>query len=250
MSNTDEGKPAGKSGQRSRKGDRGKKTVSKKRPPESPAPVQLQSPDQDHTTAAAGSRREPEDGRSRRPSPSRLPSPRRPSRCRRRLLRPRRPLSPHRPSPYRPHLDCQNLLAKPRNGRTRTGDLADHHERLSRLHQEIVRGFRVVFRAAQRRSVARQGDVGSHRIREAGLRDFRRRVAEDLRTPQPARQANPPTPSRLGRQGAGNARQVLRRCAIGLCAVARKQEAPVFRSFLRYLGMGEIDQVRRTRNAR
>jgi hypothetical protein len=47
MSNTDEGKPAGKSGQRSRKGDRGKKTVSKKRPPESPAPVQLQSPDQD-----------------------------------------------------------------------------------------------------------------------------------------------------------------------------------------------------------
>ena len=47
MSNTDEGKPAGKSGQRSRKGDRGKKTVSKKRPPESPVPVQLQSPDQD-----------------------------------------------------------------------------------------------------------------------------------------------------------------------------------------------------------
>jgi len=47
MSNTDEGKPAGKSGQRSRKGERGKKTVSKKGPPESPAPVQLQSPDQD-----------------------------------------------------------------------------------------------------------------------------------------------------------------------------------------------------------
>lgn len=47
MSNTGEGKPAGKSGQRSRKGERGKKTVSKKGPPESPAPVQLQSPDQD-----------------------------------------------------------------------------------------------------------------------------------------------------------------------------------------------------------
>jgi len=47
MSNTDEGKPAGKSGQRSRKGERGKKTVSKKRPPETPAPVELQSPDQD-----------------------------------------------------------------------------------------------------------------------------------------------------------------------------------------------------------
>ena len=50
MSNTDEGKPAGKSGQRSRKGEQGragKKTVSKKGPPESPAPVQLQSPDQD-----------------------------------------------------------------------------------------------------------------------------------------------------------------------------------------------------------
>ena len=47
MSNTDEGKPAGKSGQRSRKRERGKKTVSKKRPPETPAPVELQSPDQD-----------------------------------------------------------------------------------------------------------------------------------------------------------------------------------------------------------
>ena len=51
MSNTDEGKPAGKSGRRSRKGEskkgESKKTAAKKGPPESPAPVQLQSPDQD-----------------------------------------------------------------------------------------------------------------------------------------------------------------------------------------------------------
>jgi Phasin protein len=47
MSNADAGKPAGKSGQRSRKGERGKKTVSKKGPPERPAPVQAQRPDQD-----------------------------------------------------------------------------------------------------------------------------------------------------------------------------------------------------------
>ena len=50
MSNTDEGKAAGKSGRRSRKGEQSKqskKTASKKGLPESPAPVQLQSPDQD-----------------------------------------------------------------------------------------------------------------------------------------------------------------------------------------------------------
>jgi len=52
MSNTDEGKPAGKSGRRSRKGEskkgESKKTAAKKGQPESPAPVQLQSPDQDN----------------------------------------------------------------------------------------------------------------------------------------------------------------------------------------------------------
>ena len=47
MSSTDQGKPAGKSGRRKGKGERGKKAVSQQGPPESPAPVQLQSPDQD-----------------------------------------------------------------------------------------------------------------------------------------------------------------------------------------------------------
>lgn len=51
MSNTDQGKPAGKSGRRNRKGERGKKAApqesSTASPAVSPAPVELQSPDQD-----------------------------------------------------------------------------------------------------------------------------------------------------------------------------------------------------------
>jgi hypothetical protein len=47
MSNTDQGKPAGKSGRRNRKGERGKKAAPQESPTVSPAPVELQSPDQD-----------------------------------------------------------------------------------------------------------------------------------------------------------------------------------------------------------
>jgi len=51
MSNTDQGKPAGKSGRRNRKGERGKKAAPQENSTESstvsPAPVELQSPDQD-----------------------------------------------------------------------------------------------------------------------------------------------------------------------------------------------------------
>ena len=47
MSNTDEGKPAGKSGRRKGKGERGKKATPQESPTKSPAPVELQSPDQD-----------------------------------------------------------------------------------------------------------------------------------------------------------------------------------------------------------
>ncbi|WP_157088247.1 phasin family protein [Bradyrhizobium jicamae] len=47
MSNTDQGKPAGKSGRRNRKGERGKKAAAQASPTASPAPVELQSPDQD-----------------------------------------------------------------------------------------------------------------------------------------------------------------------------------------------------------
>jgi hypothetical protein len=47
MSTTDENKPAGKSGRRKGKGDRRKKAVSQENLPASPAPAQLQSPDQD-----------------------------------------------------------------------------------------------------------------------------------------------------------------------------------------------------------
>ena len=51
MSNTDQGKPAGKSGRRNRKGERGKKAAPQESTAEStavsPAPVELQSPDQD-----------------------------------------------------------------------------------------------------------------------------------------------------------------------------------------------------------
>ena len=117
---------------------------------------------------------------SRRPSTSRLMlSPRRPSR--RRPLRPRQPRpAPAEPATAEPALAepalAEPAKAEPAKAATCTGELADHRERLSRLHQEIIRGFRVVFRAAQRRSVARQGDVCSHRICEAGLRDLRCRV--------------------------------------------------------------------------
>ncbi|KRR25044.1 hypothetical protein CQ14_25545 [Bradyrhizobium lablabi] len=48
MSNTDQGKPAGKSGRRNRKGEKGKKAAAQASPTASPAPVELQSPDQDH----------------------------------------------------------------------------------------------------------------------------------------------------------------------------------------------------------
>ncbi|HEY9455750.1 MAG TPA: phasin family protein [Bradyrhizobium sp.] len=56
MSNADEGKSAGKSGQRRRKGEskkaegkkvESKKTAARKGPPDRPAPVQVQSPEQD-----------------------------------------------------------------------------------------------------------------------------------------------------------------------------------------------------------
>ncbi|WP_051379666.1 phasin family protein [Bradyrhizobium murdochi] len=51
MSNTDQGKPTGKSGRRNRKGERGKKAAPQEKPTvsptASPAPVELQSPDQD-----------------------------------------------------------------------------------------------------------------------------------------------------------------------------------------------------------
>jgi len=47
MSSTDQGKPAGKSGRRKGKGERRQKAVSQESLPESPAPAQLQSPDQD-----------------------------------------------------------------------------------------------------------------------------------------------------------------------------------------------------------
>ena len=47
MSSTDQGKPTGKSVRRKGKGDRRKKAVSQENLPESPAPDQLQSPDED-----------------------------------------------------------------------------------------------------------------------------------------------------------------------------------------------------------
>jgi len=47
MSGTDQGKPAGKSGRRKGKGERRQKAVSQESLPESPAPAQLQSPDQE-----------------------------------------------------------------------------------------------------------------------------------------------------------------------------------------------------------
>ena len=47
MPSTDQGKPAGKSGRRKGKGERRQKAVSQESLPESPAPVQLQSPDQE-----------------------------------------------------------------------------------------------------------------------------------------------------------------------------------------------------------
>src|SRR5215218_3398307 len=47
MSNTDQGKSAGKSGRRKGKGERGKKAAPQASPTKSPAPVELQSPDQD-----------------------------------------------------------------------------------------------------------------------------------------------------------------------------------------------------------
>jgi hypothetical protein len=47
MSSTDQGKPTGKSGRRKGKGERRPKAVSQQSLPESPAPAQLQSPEQD-----------------------------------------------------------------------------------------------------------------------------------------------------------------------------------------------------------
>jgi hypothetical protein len=47
MSNTDQGKPAGKSGRRKGKGERGKKAAPQESPTVTPAPVELQSPGQD-----------------------------------------------------------------------------------------------------------------------------------------------------------------------------------------------------------
>jgi hypothetical protein len=47
MPSTDQGKPAGKSGRRKGKGERGKKATPQESPTKSPAPVELQSPDQD-----------------------------------------------------------------------------------------------------------------------------------------------------------------------------------------------------------
>jgi hypothetical protein len=47
MSNTDQGKPTGKSGRRKGKGERGKKAAPQESPTVTPAPVELQSPGQD-----------------------------------------------------------------------------------------------------------------------------------------------------------------------------------------------------------
>ena len=192
------------------------------------------------TTAPAGSRREPEGGRAAaEPLTSRVAEPLAepidavaaggPSR--RRPVRPR-PSSPHRqslhtrtctgepattePTPVEPApaepARAETAMAEPAlaepvtdrtcSGRTRSGELADHCECLSRLHHANRSRSSGRFSNSQRRPVARQGDVGSHRIREAGLRDLRCPVAEDLRTPQQACRQTSRAPARSGRQGA------------------------------------------------
>ena len=63
MPNADQSKPAGKSGRRKGKGERGKKAVSQEGPAGEPRPGSTANPGSESTTAAAaGSRREPEDG--------------------------------------------------------------------------------------------------------------------------------------------------------------------------------------------
>ena len=247
MSATDGTKSAGKSGQRKGKG-KGKveqrkkavsqEAVSKASLPDTPVRAQLQSPDQelqqpqpDHlespkvdqqpaieasvveqpaveepVVAVAAS---PEPQPTAAPLPSELP--------------PAAPVSaeppPAEPVTAEPVL-VEPVLAEPVlvevsinravTGRACAGEPADHRKCLSRLHTEIDRGVRIVCRTAQRRPLARQGDDGSDRIREAGLRDLGGRVAEDLRTSQPARQADPRPVQGVDGQDADNARQVLK----------------------------------------
>ena len=160
MSSTDDTKPAAKSGRRNRKGEARRQKASSA---ETAAPVEMQTPEleqkqvpqADPETAvsepleavvAEASGRQAQRMMSFRPKPPRWPKP------------------AGRAGADRT-FDRRTLACQP----------ADHRQRLSRLHQEIIRAVRVVFRAAQRRSLARQGDGSANRIREAGLRKFGRR---------------------------------------------------------------------------
>ena len=210
MPTTDGTKPAGKSGRRKGKGSSAKKRLPEKSLPESPAAAQLQSPDQDQHCSRSPITRRPRRWISSPPSRS-LSSP-----CHRSLSSPpshypsrNPPLRSRLPSPRRPSPGSPTPSAS-RAGIVRAcaGEPADHRECLSRLHQEIDRGVRIVCRTAQRRSLARQGDDGSERIREAGLRDS---VAELQKICELHNRLAKQTSSHSGIDGqAPDARQVLR----------------------------------------
>ena len=117
MSTTDETKPAGKSGRRKGKGERRKKAVSQEAVsqeslPESPAPAQLQSPDQelqqpqpDHAESPKVDQQPAVEepvvavAASPEPQPAAAPSPSEPAPAAARAQPSPRPPSPSRPSP-------------------------------------------------------------------------------------------------------------------------------------------------------
>src|SRR6476661_6160390 len=86
--------------------------------------------------------------------------------------------------PYRYRRE-RHLRERSRDGGgIRAGQRSNHRECLWQLRGEVARTDRLVLCATRGRTILQQGVRASDRIRTAGLRDLRGRVAEDSPTAQ------------------------------------------------------------------
>ena len=236
MPTTDENKPAGKSGRRKGKGEQRKKavsqqTVSQKSLPESPAPVQLQSPDQDQEL------QQPEPVHAESPTVDQQPAVEEPVVVVTASPEPQPiaapPLSEPATAPPAEPVSVERASAEPASAEPSSAEpapvslqtIANAYRDYTRKSIEEFGSF--VEQLSGVRSLDKAMTVQSEFVKrayETSVAEF----AEDLRTSQPACQANPRPVQGVDGQGAGNARQVLRFTQDRFDANEWNREAPVF----------------------